>query len=115
MVPEVITYEIRLQNIGEGPATGVTLSDPTPLFTEYIMGSATVDGLPINDGPQMSNPFAAGLDLTELPQVGETIEINEAHSIRFQVRVSDEVNDGAMISNIGEIDADRSNLAPQMK
>ena len=103
---EVITYEIQLQNIGEAAATGVILTDLTPEFTEYIVGSATVDNFPIEDGPQNSNPFAAGLVLTGFPQVGSQIEINEAHLIRFQVRVNQDVPEGTEINNTAQIAAD---------
>ena len=104
---EVITYEIQLQNIGEAPATNVILRDLTPHGTSYIVGSATVDMLPINDGPQDSNPFAAGLNLNELPQVGDRIEVNEGHSIRFQVRVMRDPDTVIEVINIAEISADR--------
>ena len=103
---QVITYEISIQNIGEAAATNVLIRDPTPENTTYVTGSAQVDQLPINDGPQQSNPFAAGVQLTDLPQVGDQIEINEGHLVRFQVRVNDEVSEGVDIANIAQISAD---------
>jgi len=104
---EVISYEIRLQNIGEAPATNVILRDLTPNGTSYVVGSATVDMLPIDDGPQDSNPFAAGLNLNTLPQVGERIEINEGHAIRFQVQVLQDPGEVIEVVNAAEISADR--------
>lgn len=104
---EVITYEIRLLNQGEAPATNVILRDPTPQGTEYILGSATVDQLPIDDGPQGSNPLAAGLILTDLPQVGDRFEIGEGHSVQLQVRVLSNPEEITEVLNIAEISADR--------
>ena len=103
----LITYEITVQNLGQAPATAVVLQDGTPQGTLYVEASARVNDLPIDDGPNGSNPFAAGLELTSLPQVGERVEIGESHQVRFQVRVSSDAEVGALIENTAQINADR--------
>lgn len=102
----VITYDILIKNQGQAAATSVSVIDPIPAGVSYEPNSITLDGQPIPDGPNQSSPLESGLTLTGLPQIGDSIEVNEVHTVSFQVRVLNTANEGDIIENIATIDAD---------
>ncbi len=105
---EVITYTLLLTNPGEATATGVRLVADTPVEGEFVVGSATVDGLAVPDGPTDPNPFSSvygGRALPDLPNDGATI------TVVFAARVLDPVLDGREIQVVGEASADGGLLA----
>jgi uncharacterized repeat protein (TIGR01451 family) len=87
-----ITYTIAVANdpAATETATGVTLTDPTPVDTTYVADSASVDGgAPI---PGATNPFEAGLPLPPMPP-------GSSHSATFQVLVDTPLDNGTLITN----------------
>lgn len=91
-----ITYEITVRNVGQEPATGVRVTDDTPIDTVYVEGSATRDGLPVSDGALDPNPFSSqygGYLVGDLALGGDVV------TLRFTVEVVDPVPDDSTITN----------------
>lgn len=101
-----ISYRIQVQNDGGGPAVGVVVRDPLPAWVRYVPGSTIIDGQPVPDGPDDAFPLQDGLELTGLPQVGDTIEVGERHRLAFTAQVRRDAPNGVRISNVATIEAD---------
>ncbi len=101
-----ISYRIQVENDGDGPAVGVVVRDPLSPLVQYVPGSTLLDGRPVPDGPGGAFPLQDGLELTGLPQVGDTIEIDEIHRLAFTVQVRRDAPNGATIENTATIAAD---------
>lgn len=101
-----IQYRIQVDNDGDGPAVGVVVRDPLSPLLDYVPGSTLIDGQPVPDGPGGAFPLQDGLELTLLPQVGETIEVGEVHRLAFSAQVRRDAPHGAMIRNVATIEAE---------
>jgi uncharacterized repeat protein (TIGR01451 family)/MYXO-CTERM domain-containing protein len=100
-----IEYVILVENGGGDFATGVRVFDAPPAGTVYQPGSTTVDVIQIPDTADGNTQLAMGLNLTGIPGI-ERIAPGERHLVRFRVRVADDAQDGAIITNIASITAD---------
>lgn len=111
MDDSVLSYSIVVSNLGNLPATGVTLSDSVPTHTEYIANSTQLNGTPVADEPDGTMPLAAvgGLTLTSEGESEGVIAAGEQVLVTFQVRVIAGTPDGTIISNQGTV---RSNELP---
>ena len=65
-----------------------------------------LDGAGFRDDPGGASPLANGLELTQIPQVGNTIEVGEEHQFSFEVRVLPDAPHGYIIRNTATIAAD---------
>lgn len=100
-----IDYAIVVENEGDDVATNTTVTDGNPVGTRYVAGSARINGRPVMEIAPGINPFAGGLNLGELPEIGD-IEPGERHVVQFQVQVEWETPEGTELVNIAEIVAD---------
>lgn len=99
-----IEYTIIVENSGGDFARNVILTDTVPEHTTYVRGSTNIDRRPIADGPGETLPLQGGLNLSELPDIGD-IAPEERHIVRFAVIVDADTPDGTTISNVANIDA----------
>src|SRR5262245_48369064 len=65
---DVLTYSILINNIGQGPATNVVVTDFVPANTTYVAGSTTIArGLlapvAVPDLPNNVSPLSQGLNI----------------------------------------------------
>jgi len=103
---EEIIYRIKVQNRGAAAARNVTLTDQVPRGTTYVAGSSRLDQMAFPDDNGGGMPLNGGLLLTDLAQIGDTIDIGEQHFFEFTVRVNNDVEHGFQITNIARISAD---------
>ncbi len=92
-VGDVLRYTITVRNVGQQDATGVIITDATPLHTEYVAGSATRDGAAVES---VDNPFGGGYLIGDLPAGGQPVVLGTA------VTVADPVVDGDVIVNVAD-------------
>ncbi|MBW2387540.1 MAG: DUF11 domain-containing protein, partial [Deltaproteobacteria bacterium] len=103
---DVLRYTITAFNIGNIPATGVTLQDGVPANTTYVADSVRLNGLPVGQPDGGVSPIVAGIsisssDLTPpLPLAGAgTLNPGQAALIEFDLQVNGGVPAGTIISN----------------
>jgi len=118
---EVITYLLRYENTGSGPATGVRIQDTIPVSTTYVSGSLALDTgsgwVPLTDAGD-GDP-GAYLSPTLVITPGQTpgsVASGEAGQVRFQVRLDAGLQSGSPVLNAATLDRDldtprSSNLA----
>ncbi|PLX44295.1 MAG: hypothetical protein C0609_05920, partial [Deltaproteobacteria bacterium] len=87
---EIIAYTLVYENIGNEPATQISISDAIPAGTTYLPGSATAGG-----------SFAANTVTWSIPSLAP----GESGSVGFEVTVDDTAPIGASITNQGEVTA----------
>ncbi|VAW69800.1 Conserved repeat domain protein, partial [hydrothermal vent metagenome] len=107
-IGDTLRYTIVINNSGTVDATDVVLTDVLPTSTSYVMGSTTMNGLPVPDGVGGAFPLLSGLpvsstDLTPpLPAANMgTISQMQAATLVFDVTVNPLTVDGTIISNQG--------------
>ncbi|EEM70639.1 hypothetical protein bthur0009_33920 [Bacillus thuringiensis serovar andalousiensis BGSC 4AW1] len=89
-IGDALTYTITLENIGNIPMTNVSVIDPPPLGTQFIVDSVTVNGI--------SQP---GID----PSIGipiGTIQPNQIVTITFQVTITN-IPPNGVVTNVGSV------------
>ncbi|GAB6417808.1 DUF11 domain-containing protein [Bacillus cereus] len=85
-----LTYTITLENIGNIPMTNVSVIDPPPVGTQFIVDSVTVNSI--------SQP---GID----PSIGipiGTIQPNQIVTITFQVTITN-IPPNGVVTNVGSV------------
>ena len=112
MAGDTLRYTITVKNIGTENATGVTLRDLIPANTTYAANSTTLNGSAVADpgagvstlqnGMLINSPanVTAGAIATGAMAANAGTTTNVA-TITFQVQISKNVVDGALISNQG--------------
>ena len=91
-----ITYTLTVQNVGDGTATNVLITDEVPENTAFVTGStAFVAGVPPTD----TNP---AVPMWTIP----TLQPGESTTVSFQVTINEDVPDGTEILNVGETQSD---------
>ena len=85
---QTVTYTLSLVNTGNGPATGVTVTDVVPSGTVYVPGSASNGGT-----------FASGT----VTWSGLTVAAGGSLALTFRVTVGSTDTDGQVISNVGQV------------
>jgi uncharacterized repeat protein (TIGR01451 family)/fimbrial isopeptide formation D2 family protein len=115
---DTLRYTITVKNIGTENATGVTLRDLIPANTTYVANSTTLNGSAVTDpsagvsalqnGMLINSP--ANLTVGAMPANAGT-STNVA-TITFQVQISKNVVDGALISNQGLVDGSGAASGP---
>ncbi len=99
-----IDYLIVVENTGGDFASEVVIRDATPLGTTFIPTSAAVDRIGIPDGPEATNPFRGGFNLSDFMNIGR-FDPQELHTVTFAVTVNEGLEPGTVIQNIATIDA----------
>ncbi|MBG9536880.1 hypothetical protein ABE43_09105 [Bacillus thuringiensis] len=89
-IGDALTYTITLENIGNIPMTNVSVIDPPPVGTQFIVDSVTVNSI--------SQP---GID----PSIGipiGTIQPNQIVTITFQVTITN-IPPNGVVTNVGSV------------
>ena len=89
-IGDALTYTITLENIGNIPMTNVSVIDPPPLGTQFIVDSVTVNGI-----------SQRGID----PSIGipiGTIQPNQIVTITFQVTITN-IPPNGVVTNVGSV------------
>ncbi|MGN4558376.1 DUF7507 domain-containing protein [Bacillus cereus group sp. MYBK5-2] len=89
-IGDALTYTITLENIGNIPMTNVSVIDPPPVGTQFIVDSVTVNGIP-----------QPGID----PSIGipiGTIQPNQIVTITFQVTITN-IPPNGVVTNVGSV------------
>ncbi|MBW3664793.1 MAG: DUF11 domain-containing protein, partial [Actinobacteria bacterium] len=92
-----VRYRVSVRNLGDATANGVRLVDDTPINTQYVSGSATLDGVAVPDASPDPNPFSSlygGIPLGNLAPGAPPV------IVEFQVEVLDPVRDGDEVTNV---------------
>jgi len=92
----LLTYTIRVENIGQLSATGVTFQDPTPANTTYV--SSTLNGTAV---PGTSNPWATPRAVQGSGAQAGVLPSGSTATITMVVRVNAPLAAGTSICNQG--------------
>jgi len=98
---DALDYAITLTNTSADAVSNVVLTDPIPANTEYVAGSATLNGSP-------SGSFAND---TLTVSVG-TLNPGASATIAFRVRIDPGTPNGTIIGNQGVVDSDQTVPTP---
>ena len=105
---DTLRYTITLSNSGAIPATGISLTDATPINTTYVANSVLLNGLPVNQPDAGISPLIAGIDVSSsdltppLPAPGNgVLSPGGSAEVTFDVQVNGGVPTGTVISNQG--------------
>lgn len=96
----ILTYTIYLKNLGRTHAYNTVLKSRVPLKTTYVSGSLYWNGKRVNDVDGLSSLFMThGFKI-------ECVKVEELHTISFQVRVNEGLDNGVQIETGSMIVAD---------
>lgn len=95
----VITYTLRLRNVGSSAAEGTVLTDPVPPYTSYVAHTTTLNGVLLPDPPQGS-PLASGLQVNSPGEAPGVIAPGEEAVVTFMVQVGSDLPLGASVRNL---------------
>ncbi len=101
---DTITYTMTASNGGTGSATGCTLTDAIPGYTDYVAGSTTLNGSSVPDVGGAS-PLAGGMSVNSNGQPAGTIAVGSDAVATFQVRVQNALPVGSSVSNSATLTA----------
>ncbi len=102
---QVITYTLQATNSGDAQASGCTLTDAIPSYSDYVQNSTTLNGTPVPDVGG-TTPLASGFSVNSSGQPSGTIVAGGEADVTFMVQVRNDVPAGASISNTGTLSAD---------
>ena len=115
---ETLRYTITAKNIGSSDAVNVVLRDLVPVNTSYVVGSTTLNGVPVPDSGGMS-PLVNGMLISSpgntagsMPADASSSQANVA-TITFNVTVTPNVINGTVISNQGFLTAIDNGIVDQ--
>lgn len=93
-----LTYALVMTNTGQAPARRIQLTDPLPEFTEYVRGSALLDGTARTDAADADPLSCDGQTLTAQIFV---LTQNQSATVEFRVRIrpKDDLPAGARVRN----------------
>ena len=105
---DTLRYTITVSNAGATVATGVVLSDATPVDTTYVADSVLLNGVPVGQPDGGVSPLIAGIDVStsDLPWPAPgagTLTPGQLATITFDVQVNAAVAAGTVISNQGVV------------
>ncbi len=95
---QVVTYTLRLRNLGPSAAQGAALSDPPPPYTSYVTHTTTLNGMRVPDAEQGS-PLASGMPVNSPGEPAGVIAPGEEAVVTFMVQVGGDLPLGASIHN----------------
>ncbi|GAB3099385.1 SdrD B-like domain-containing protein [Pseudomaricurvus hydrocarbonicus] len=98
-----LRYTITVTNSGNENATDVTLKDLVPVFTTYVPGSTTLNGMAVSDVAAGQSPLQDGLSIQAAgtATVGVMKADGTTATVTFDVSINDGVVGGTAISNQG--------------
>jgi uncharacterized repeat protein (TIGR01451 family)/fimbrial isopeptide formation D2 family protein len=100
---DTVRYTITVANSGSAPATGVTLTDATPLNTAYVANTTFLNGAGVGQPDGGVSPLGAGVGINSPGAAAGTIAPKGQAVVTFEVQVSGAVAGGTVISNQGSI------------
>ena len=112
---DVLEYQLTVLNDGTDPATNTVLTDAPPPQTRYVPGTTRLNGALVADaagqsaleqGLRVSSLRAGTPAGTVLASTGAVPDDTAAH-VSFRVRVADDAVAGTVISNQGQLRADK--------
>lgn len=117
---ERLRYTITVRNVGSDHASDARLQDALPVNTTYVVGSTTLNGTAVPDGPGGTIPLADGIDLSAPgdPTPGVLLvdlvaTADNVATVEFVVIVDPDVVDGTVISNQAFVSALAGGVADQ--
>ncbi len=102
---QVVTYTLSASNSGNQSATACTIADAVPSYTDYVPNSTTLNGAPVADAGG-TTPLAAGMPVKSPGQPAGAIAASEQAVVTFQVKLSDDLPQGAPVENDATLTAD---------
>ncbi len=112
---DVLEYELHVLNDGTEAAVNTLLLDAPPPLTTYVAGSTRLNGSAVADlsgqtqlasGLRVRSPRAGTPDGLVLASTGAVPDDTVA-VVTFRVKIADDVIGGSLISNQGQLRADR--------
>jgi uncharacterized repeat protein (TIGR01451 family) len=108
---QTLTYTIAVPNTGSANSAGTTLTDAIPAGTTYVLGSTTLNGLPVLDITG-AMPYTNGRTISSPGEPAGQINAGETATVRFSVLVG--AGASGSIVNTASIDVDGAGpVAPQ--
>jgi uncharacterized repeat protein (TIGR01451 family) len=115
---ETLRYTITVKNVGNDDAVDAILRDLIPVNTQYVVGSTSLNGVPVADAPGGTAPFSVGLlvNAPENPTPGAlradpSPAADNVATLIFDVVVDPGVLDGTVISNQAFVSAPGSGIS----
>ena len=106
---QVVTYTLRARNTGSAPASGCSLTDAIPAYTDYVTHSTTLNGVLIPDAGG-TTPLASGLTVNSPGSPAGTIAAGAEAVVTLRVQIGSDLPLGASVRNVGTLSA--SGLTP---
>ena len=100
---DVVRYTITTNNHNGTPATGVMLTDATPVNTTYVANTVTLNGAGVGQPDLGVSPLAAGISINSAGAAVGTIAGSGQAVVTFNVQVNTGVASGTVISNQGNV------------
>ena len=107
---QVVTYDVRVPNIGLAPTVGSTLVDPIPAGVTYLANSTTLNGVAVPDLPGGIMPFTQPRLINSPGAPAGQIDPGAAAVVQFRATVNSNVS--AAIVNIATADEDGNGPIP---
>lgn len=99
LVPgDVITYVITGENTGNELAVGATVFDTVPGNTDYVVGSTTLNNVPVADVGG-TTALATGLEVQSPGSAAGELAVDVPFTVTFQVTVGEDLAPGAVLTN----------------
>jgi len=101
---QIITYTLQATNTGDGSATGCSITDAIPAYSDYVLNSTTLNGTPVPDVGG-TTPLASGLAVNSSGQAAGIISAGGQATVTFQAQVASDLPAGASIRNTATLSA----------
>ncbi len=99
---DIVRYTITVNNYSSTPATGVRLTDATPINTTYVANTVFLDGVGVGQLDGGVSPLLAGIAINSLGAAAGTIAGGGQAVVTFNVQVAGGTG-GMVISNQGAV------------
>ncbi|MBN1290046.1 MAG: DUF11 domain-containing protein [Actinobacteria bacterium] len=95
---QTVTYTLEAENTGNLVATGCSIKDSLPAYTDYIAGSTTLNGTAVPDAGG-TTPLVSGMSVGSAGQPAGTIGVSKKAVVTFRVQLSADLPQGSPVKN----------------